>query len=78
MNVCGGAQRGGSLAGGIFTGEARRKPPCALLTEFVSQISGLHNHDQAGVDSPREAREATFGEARQPEATPESQFLRNC
>ena len=43
----------------------------------MSQISSLRNHDLAGVDSPREAREATFGEARQPEATPESQFLRS-
>ena len=48
------------------------------MPEFLSQISGLRNHDLAGVDSRREAREATFGEARGPEATPESQFVRSC
>ena len=77
-NVCGGAQRGGSLASGVFTGEARRKPLCDPEPEFVSQISGLRNHDLTGVDSRREAREATSGEARWPEATPESQFVRSC
>jgi len=40
-----------------------------LLTEFVSQISGLRNHDLAGVDSRREAWEATSGEARWPESS---------
>ena len=49
-----------------------------LLTEFMSQISGLRNHDPAGVDSWREAREATSGEATWPEATPESQLVRSC
>jgi hypothetical protein len=44
----------------------------------MSQISGLHNHDLAGVDSRREAKEATSGEARWREATPESQCLRSC
>lgn len=77
LNVRGGAQRGGLLARGIFTGEARRKPPCDPEPEILSQISGLRNHDLAVVDSRREAREATFGEARWPEATPESQFLRS-
>ena len=77
QNVCGGAQRGGSLASGIFTGEARRKPPCALTLKFVIQISDLRNHDLVGVDSRREAREATSGEARWPEATPRSQFVRS-
>lgn len=77
LNVCGGAQRGGSLASGIFTGEARRKPPCDPEPEFVSQISGLRNHDLAGVDSWREARKATFGEARWREATPGSQSVRS-
>ena len=48
------------------------------MPEFVSQISDLRNHDLAGVDSRREAREATSGEARGPEATPESQFVRSC
>ncbi len=33
------------------------------MPEFVSQISGLRNNDLAGVDSRREAREATVGEA---------------
>ena len=41
----------------------------------MSQISGLRNHDLAGVDSRREAREATFGEARGREATPEANSL---
>ena len=77
LNVCGGAQRDVSLATGTFTGEARRKPPSALMPEFVSQISNLRNHDRAGVDSRREAREATFGEARWPEATTENQFVRS-
>ena len=76
-NVCGGAQRGVSLATGSFTGEARRKPPCGPEPEILSQISGLRNHDLARVDSRREAREATFGEARWPEATTESQFVRS-
>jgi len=49
-----------------------------LLTEFVSQISGLRNHDLAGVDSRQEAREATSGEARWPEAIGRSQFVRSC
>lgn len=43
----------------------------------MSQISGLRNHDLAGVDSRREAREATSGEARRREATPGSQFIRS-
>ena len=43
------------------------------MPEFVSQISGLRNHDLAGVDSRREAREATFGEARWAEDTPKSE-----
>ena len=76
--VYGGAQRGGSLAWGSFTGEARRKPPCALMPEFVSQISGLRNYDLAGVDSRLEAREATSGEARWAEYTTGSQFIISC
>ena len=48
------------------------------MPEFLSQISGLRNHDLAGVDSRQEAREATSGEARWTEATSESQFVRSC
>ena len=48
------------------------------MPKFVIQISDLRNHDLAGVDSRREAREATFGEAKWREATPESQFVRSC
>ncbi|WP_353144468.1 hypothetical protein, partial [Paracoccus sp. (in: a-proteobacteria)] len=44
-----------------FTGEARRKPPCTLTPEFMSKISGLRNHDLAGVDSFAESRESTIG-----------------
>ena len=47
------------------------------MPEFVSQISDLRNHDLAAVDSRREAKEATSGEARWPEATTESQFVRS-
>jgi hypothetical protein len=46
------------------------------MLKFMSQISGLQNHDLAGVDSRREAREATSGEAWRPETTAGSQFVR--
>ena len=34
LNVCGGAQRGGSLATGFSTGESRWKPPAAATPEI--------------------------------------------
>ena len=42
------------------------------------QISHLRNHDLAGVDSCKEARESTSGEARWPEATPREATLREA
>lgn len=55
----GGAQRASSVATGFLTGESTWNPLRALMAEFMFQISGLRNHDLAGVDSRRESREAT-------------------
>ena len=50
-----------------------------LVPGFLYSCGVINSlHDLAGVDSRREAREATSGEARGPEATPESQFVRSC
>lgn len=68
--VCGGAQRGGSLATGIFTGEARRNPLGGSQTRKRQDIRCLGNHDLAKLDSFAEAREATWWKPPKPEATP--------
>ena len=51
--VCGGAQRGVSLATGSYTGEARRKPPARQPREKRLIIKGLRNHDLGALDSLR-------------------------
>ena len=78
QNVCGGAQRGISLATWIPTGEATRKPPARRSRKKRLVIKDLWNHDLGALDSFGEAREATSGEARWPEATTGSQFVRSC
>ena len=49
--VCGGAQRGVSLATGFFTGESRRNPLGGNLTGKCHNISILYNHDFSLLDS---------------------------
>ena len=49
--VCGGAQRGISLAPGFFTGESRRNPLDGNLTRKYQDISSLANHDFGLLDS---------------------------
>ena len=51
QNVCGGAQRGISLAAGFFTGESTRKPLGGNQSSKRQYISGLGNHDLAKLDS---------------------------
>ena len=58
--VCGGAQRGISLATGFFTGESRRNPLRGSRSGKVQDISGLANHDLAKLDSFAEARESSL------------------
>jgi len=58
--VCGGAQRGISLATGFFTGESRRKPLGARSGKKRLVIKGLRNHDLGVLDSFAESREASF------------------
>ena len=58
--VCGGAQRGISLATGTFTGESRRKPPAARFWEKRLNIKGLRNHDLGALDSFAESRESSL------------------
>ena len=62
-NVCGGAQRGISLAIWILTGEATRKPPACRSCKKRLIIKGLWNHDLGALDSFGETRESTSGEA---------------
>ena len=58
--VCGGAQRGISLAAGTFTGESRRKPPAARFWKKRLIIKGLRNHDLGALDSFAESRESSL------------------
>ena len=58
--VCGGAQRGISLATGTFTGESRRKPPAARFCKKRLIIKGLPNHDLGALDSFAESRESSL------------------
>jgi hypothetical protein len=58
--VCGGAQRGISLATGFFTGESRRKPLGARSGKNRLVIKGLRNHDLGVLDSFTESREFTL------------------
>jgi hypothetical protein len=73
-NVCGGAQRGISLATGTFTGESRRNPPAARFWKKRLIIKDLRNHDLGVVDSFRNPGNPVCGSQRdgsQPaEATP--------
>jgi len=59
-NLCGGAQRGISLATGFFTGESRRKPLGARSGKKRLVIKGLRNHDLGVLDSFAEARESSL------------------
>ena len=58
--VCGGAQRGISLATGFFTGESRRKPLGARSGKKRLVIKGLRNHDLGALDSFAESGESSF------------------
>jgi hypothetical protein len=58
-SVYGGAQRGISLASGLFTGESTSKPLGQRRPENRLDIRDLRNHDLARVDSSEEASEAT-------------------
>ena len=58
--VCGGAQRGISLATGTFTGESRRKPPATRFWKKRLIIKGLRNHDFGALDSFAESRESSL------------------
>ena len=49
--VCGGAQRGISLASGFFTGESTRNPLGESLPRKSQDISSLDNHDFGLLDS---------------------------
>ena len=50
-NVCGGAQRGISLATGTFTGESTRNPLAVGFWEKRLIIKGLRNHGHGALDS---------------------------
>jgi hypothetical protein len=53
--VCGGAQRGTSLATGHFTGESRQKPPAERSQGNRLRIRGLRKHDLGVLDSVAES-----------------------
>lgn len=67
--VCGGAQRGVSLATGTFTGESRRKPLRGSHFIKLQYINGLRNHDRIALDSFAESRESTLRRPPAPEST---------
>jgi hypothetical protein len=69
VSVYGGAQRGISLASGLFTGESTSKPLGWCRPKNRLDIRDLWNHDLAKVDSFEEARRAT---SRKPPGQPES------
>jgi len=46
-----GAQRGVSLATGIFTGESRQRPLCGSHFIKLQCINNLQNHDRSALDS---------------------------
>ena len=59
-NVCGGAQRGVSLATGFFTGESKRNPLRGSHLSKLQYINDLLNHDLGVLDSFAESRESTL------------------
>ena len=67
--VYGGAQRGSSLATGIFTGESRRNPLGGSHLSKLQYINGLDNHDHAVLDSFAESKESTFRKPPWPESS---------
>ena len=58
--VCGGAQRGISLATGTFTGESRRKPLGGSRSRKCQNISDLMNYNLAKLDSYAESSLASL------------------
>ena len=68
-DVCGGAQRGTSLATGFLTGESSWNPPRGRQPENRLQIKGLRNHELARVASRQESRESTPRKPPGPETT---------
>ena len=49
--VCGGAQRGGSLAEGGFAGDSTSNPPGGIQAGKAQYINQLRNHDLSALDS---------------------------
>ena len=68
-SLCGGAQRGVSLATGTFTGESRRNPLGGSQWNKCCHFNGLPNHDLGVLDSFAEARESSL---RKPSPLPEA------
>ena len=77
LNVCGGAQRGISLATGTFTGESRRKPPAARFWKKRLIIKGLRNHDLGALDSFAESRESSLRKPPHPKPASGSHLRRS-
>ena len=60
LNVCGGAQRGISLATGFFTGESRRNPLRGIHRSKLLFFNSLQNHDRGVLDSFAESTKSTW------------------
>jgi hypothetical protein len=60
QNVCGGAQRGISLATGFFTGESRRNPLRGIHRSKLLFFNSLQNHDRGVLDSFAESTKSTW------------------